>query len=319
MPLPARHPYRFASPASGNRNIIIPGTSASCTLSALSGSSGTISWAQATNAAGYYWYVGTAAGSGQVVTGTVTSGNTLTATATYAFTASTNYYGWVIPYSSTGTNGATTISAAASYSSGGGITVVGTNTAANMSGAANGVGGFSGVDDGGGAMNTNITLFGNNYTTMYLGTNGYITPGFTQAYSTNPSASFPGSIAIHIRPYDARGINASWSQGYSSVTTSAQYTRIVGDWYPYYGINSGDIQAEIYLVRDVTNSKQFIWIKIGSGYNNVGYGNTYWGITNGSSHVTGTSFPGNGGSVVFSSDLNGNTWTTTLPGSLSGF
>jgi hypothetical protein len=60
-----------------------------------------------------------------VVTGTVTGGATLTASVSYAFIIATNYYAWVIPYSSTGTNGPTTISAAASYSNSTVITTVG--------------------------------------------------------------------------------------------------------------------------------------------------------------------------------------------------
>lgn len=119
MPLPRGHPYKYASPASGNRRIIIPGTSASCTLSALSASGGTISWSQATNAAGYRWYVGTASGSGTISSGTVSGGSTVTTNFTVSLTASTNYYGWVTPYSSTGDNGATTYSAAATWTSGG--------------------------------------------------------------------------------------------------------------------------------------------------------------------------------------------------------
>ena len=119
MPLPRGHPYKYASPASGNRRIIIPGTSASCTLSALSATGGTISWAQATNAAGYQWYVGTASGSGTISYGTVSGGSTVTTNFTVSLTASTNYYGWVRAYSSTGDFGAYTYSAAATWSSGG--------------------------------------------------------------------------------------------------------------------------------------------------------------------------------------------------------
>lgn len=121
MPLPRGHPYKYASPASGTRRIIIPGTCASCTLSSLSASGGTISWTQATNAAGYQWFVGTASGSGTISSGTVSGGSTVTTNFTVSLTASTNYYGWVIAYSSTGDFGAYTYSAAATWSSGGGL------------------------------------------------------------------------------------------------------------------------------------------------------------------------------------------------------
>ena len=131
MPLPLRHPFRFASPASGNRRIITPGTSASCTLSALSASGGTISWAQATNAAGYQWYVGTASGSGTISYGTVSGGSTVTTNFTVSLTASTNYYGWVRAYSSTGDFGAYTYSAAATWTAGAGLYAFSTITFTN--------------------------------------------------------------------------------------------------------------------------------------------------------------------------------------------
>ena len=125
--LPSTHPYRRFQPPQKSFLIITPGTIATVTLSALSGSGGTITWDSSTNAVGYYWYVGTGAGSGQVATGTITSGATLTTSVSFAFVASTNYYAWVIPYSSTGTNGSTTISSAASYSAGGGSDITSTN------------------------------------------------------------------------------------------------------------------------------------------------------------------------------------------------
>jgi hypothetical protein len=253
---------------------------------------------------------------------TVTTVTVATTSATYSpMTSGVPYTFCVYATNSAGNSVTSSQSSSRTYTAGAGITISSTNTAANMTAAVNTVSGFAGVDDGFGAVTTNLTMLGTNYTTCYLGTNGYITfTAGSSTYSTSPTASYPnGAVAIHIHAYDARGINATWSQGYSSVTTTAQYTRIVSDWYPYYGVNSGDIQAEIYLVRDVTNSKQFIWIKIGSGYNNNGNPDSTYGITNGSSFISGTTFPGVGGSVVFSSDLNGTTWTTTLPGSLNNF
>jgi hypothetical protein len=89
-----------------------PAAIASVTLTSLSTSSGTINWTT-TNATGYRWYVGTGAGSGQVASGIVTSGSTLTATVTYAFVSGTLYYAWVIPYNLDGL-GPTTISPSAS-------------------------------------------------------------------------------------------------------------------------------------------------------------------------------------------------------------
>ena len=130
--LPVTHPYKKIQPSQVTNLLITPGTISSVTLSSLSGTGGTITWGSSTNAIGYYWYVGTGSGSGQVATGRITSGSTLTTSVSYAFVASTNYFAWVIPYSSTGTNGATTISSSASYSSGGGgdITSANLNTIA---------------------------------------------------------------------------------------------------------------------------------------------------------------------------------------------
>ena len=113
--LPITHPYRNFQPAQTSFLIITPGTIATVTLSALSGSGGTITWTTSTNAVSYKWYVGTTFPTA-LVSGTV--GNVLTTAVSYAFLASTNYFAWVIPVSSTGTDGATTQSAAASYTAG---------------------------------------------------------------------------------------------------------------------------------------------------------------------------------------------------------
>jgi hypothetical protein len=117
--LPIQHPYyRFPPSITGSAAVIpiVPGTIATVTLSGLSGTGGTITWTASTNAVGYNWFVGTGAGTGQVATGTV--GAVTTASVSFAFASGTNYYAWVIPFSSTGTNGATTVSAAASYTAG---------------------------------------------------------------------------------------------------------------------------------------------------------------------------------------------------------
>ena len=80
-----------------------------------------------TNAVSYKWYVGTTFPTA-LVSGTV--GAVLTTAVSFAFVASTNYFAWVIPVSSTGTDGATTQSAAASYTAGGDITSANLNTIA---------------------------------------------------------------------------------------------------------------------------------------------------------------------------------------------
>ena len=125
-PLPATHPFK-TFPSSSLAQTIVPGTIATVTLSSLSGSGGTITWLTSTNAVSYKWYVGTTFPTA-LVSGTV--GNVLTTAVSFAFVASTNYFAWVIPVSFTGTDGATTQSAAASYTAGGDITSANLNTIA---------------------------------------------------------------------------------------------------------------------------------------------------------------------------------------------
>ena len=318
--LPSTHPYRYFQPAQTSFVLITPGTIASVTLSALSGSGGTITWTTSTNAVSYKWYVGTTYPTA-LTSGTV--GAVLTTSVSYAFIASTNYYAWVIPVSSTGTDGATTQSAAASYSAGGGITVSSSGTAADMTAAANTISGsFAGVDDSFGQLP--CISFGINgtsgYTTAYVGTNGYIT--FASGQGNIPSANNPGvpSIpAIKIRGFDSRGISCTYASGSKPSNANITYTRIVGNWYPYYSVYAGLIPLEIFLVRDATATKQYIWIKIGSSYNNNGYGDSDWAVTNGSSYLVNVAYPGAGTSIVFeSSGFTGASWTATSPGSLVG-
>jgi hypothetical protein len=113
------HPFSKFPPASIPSP---PAAIASVTLTSLYTSSGTINWTS-TNATGYRWYVGTGAGSGQVASGIVTSGSTLTTTVTYTFVSGTLYYAWVIPYNLDGL-GPTTISASIITASATGGTIV---------------------------------------------------------------------------------------------------------------------------------------------------------------------------------------------------
>jgi hypothetical protein len=120
--LPSTHPYiKFQPP---QRSFLLPGTIATVTLSALSGSGGTITWTTSTNAVNYKWFVGTTFPT-VLVSGTV--GAVLTTAVSFAFVASTNYFAWVIPVSSTESDGATTISSSASYTSGGGSSITSAN------------------------------------------------------------------------------------------------------------------------------------------------------------------------------------------------
>jgi hypothetical protein len=126
--LSASHPYYSYVPAEQGFASITPSTISSVTLSSLSASGGTLSWTASTDAAEYFWYVGTASGSGVLTSGKVVSG-TLTVNFTATLTSGVTYYGWVIPRSSTLTNGATTTGSgswtATSYATGGTITTTG--------------------------------------------------------------------------------------------------------------------------------------------------------------------------------------------------
>jgi hypothetical protein len=105
------HPFKSIPPASIPT---LPVAVSSVTLTSLSTSDGTISWAS-TNATGYIWYIGTGQGSGQVTSGFVTGASTITTTVTYTFVVDTTYYAWVIPYNLDGL-GPTTISLSATVS-----------------------------------------------------------------------------------------------------------------------------------------------------------------------------------------------------------
>ena len=123
------HPYYNYFPAQQGFTAVTPSTISSVSLSSLSATGGTLSWTASTNAAEYFWYIGTASGSGTILTsGKVVSG-TLTVNFSASLTAGVTYYGWVIPRSSTLTNGATTIGSgswsATSYATGGTITTTG--------------------------------------------------------------------------------------------------------------------------------------------------------------------------------------------------
>jgi hypothetical protein len=110
--IPSTHSFSKFPPSSVTPNK--PLAIETVTLISLT-TSGTINWTSSTNATGYTWYVGTGSGSGQVASGTITNGSTLTATVTYAFVIGTTYYAWVIPYNVDGL-GPTTISAPVIFS-----------------------------------------------------------------------------------------------------------------------------------------------------------------------------------------------------------
>lgn len=124
------HPYYKYFPAQQGFTAVTPSTISSVTLSSLSGTGGTISWTASTNAAEYFWYIGTASGSGTILASGKVVAGTLTVNFLASLTAGVTYYGWVIPRSSTLTNGATTTGSGSwssvSYATGGTITTTGT-------------------------------------------------------------------------------------------------------------------------------------------------------------------------------------------------
>ena len=127
--LSVSHPYYKYFPAQQGFTSVTPSTISSVTLSSLSASGGTLSWTASTNAVEYFWYIGTASGSGTILnSGKVVSG-TLTVNFLTTLASGVTYYGWVIPRSSTLTNGATTVGSgswsAASYATGGTISTTG--------------------------------------------------------------------------------------------------------------------------------------------------------------------------------------------------
>ena len=126
--LSVSHPYYSYVPVEQGFDSITPSTISAVTLSSLSATGGTLSWTASTNAVEYYWYIGTASGSGVLTSGHVASTTTSTSF-TATLTASVTYYGWVIPRSSTLTLGATTTGSGSysstSYATGGTITTTG--------------------------------------------------------------------------------------------------------------------------------------------------------------------------------------------------
>ena len=127
--LSVSHPYYKYFPAQQGFTSVTPSTISAVTLSSLSASGGTLSWTASTNAVEYFWYIGTASGSGTILTsGKVVSG-TLTVNFSATLASGVTYYGWVIPRSSTLTNGATTVGSgswsSASYATGGTISTTG--------------------------------------------------------------------------------------------------------------------------------------------------------------------------------------------------
>jgi len=128
--LSVSHPHYNYFPAQQGFTSVTPSTISAVTLGSLSATGGTISWTASTNAAEYFWYIGTASGSGTILTSGKVASGTLTVNFLATLTAGVTYYGWVIPRSSTLTNGATTIGSGSwsslSYATGGTITTTGT-------------------------------------------------------------------------------------------------------------------------------------------------------------------------------------------------
>ena len=213
--IPSTHPFSKFPPSSVTPNK--PLAIETITLTSLTTSSGVINWTT-TNATGYTWYVGTGSGSGQVATGTITNGSTLTATVTYAFVIGTTYYAWVIPYNLDGL-GPTTISAPVTFSAGFSPTSIsgcqlwldGNDPAGTGTQPANGATVSTWVDKSGNGRNATVApsrvvgIYSTSFKAVNFATSstGYIT-SYSAAPTNetmfvvfnNPSPSSPNNIII---------------------------------------------------------------------------------------------------------------------------
>ena len=314
--LPIGHPYKFFAPAQISPVVIItPSTIATVTLSSLSGSSGTITWTSSTDAVGYYWYVGTGAGSGSVVSGTVTSGSTLTATASYSFTSGTTYYAWVIPYSSTGTSGATTISDGASYTAGGTYSYSATLLPwPATTGYTQYTGSYTSIDDGSSTRSATLpvafSMNATSSTAVFMSTNGF----FTLA---------SGNGGIYSSPQQLSGMLAgnpgdNWLQNGLTMTDGDQQYW----WYKVSSDGSGKYNIKNICFNGVYGNSTFPRSWLGNLYRDSTY---QWYETRVKLNTAGTVGPYNGSSVeqsasttsrVWRGDLNGQNWTYMGTGSV---
>ena len=200
------------------------------------------------------------------------------------------------------------------------VTVVNTNTAVTEIGPNNTYSGFTDVDDYSWPAAINpFSMNGTLHTTVQLCTNNSI------HFSTSQTSGYNTPLpCINIAgPLDRRGGNAAITTGTKATDTNVTWTRLWITWHRWWNDTARqrtDLQFEIYFVRDVTASKQYIQVAC--------YSNTLGGRSAGANNInlTGTLLvnidhatisPGN--SWVWQSDLTGTNWTLNNPGSLTNF
>ena len=245
--LSVSHPYYKYFPAQQGFTSVTPSTISTVTLSSLSASGGTLSWTASTNAVEYFWYIGTASGSGTILASGKVVAGTLTVNFLTTLASGVTYYGWVIPRSSTLTNGATTVGSGSwssvSYATGGTISTTGGRRFHTFTTNGNfvlttypptgpievmciGGGGGAGCQSGGGGGAGNIIAA-------------------TFSSGGGPGQLSPGTYAVVIGTGGAGG-QIGQSRGFNGTSTTFASTKIValgggggGTWSIAQGANGG--------------------------------------------------------------------------------
>jgi len=194
------------------------------------------------------------------------------------------------------------------------------NRAATVIANTAGTTGFISQDTGSQSITIqSFTFFTTARTTIYVGTNGYIT--FTTAKSvaiTNTvTASSLSTSALYLGIGDRRGMFLSYETGSYAFAT---YTRIVASWYPLAGNTfTGVIPVEVYFIRrtDATPT-QYILVKVGSALDLSGSTASVWALTSGTTYATTPNPTGiaAGRSFVYTNtNGSGSAWTLANVGS----
>jgi len=202
------------------------------------------------------------------------------------------------------------------------VTVSTTNTAVTSIGPNNRYSGYTDVDDYSTPATINaFSMNGTSHTTIQLCTNSSI------HFSTSPTSGYNNPVpCINIAgAYDRRGGYADVTRGTKVTDPNVTWTRLWLTWSRYYGgtfaYSYGDLQYEIYLVRDVTASKQYIQVAC--------YSNVYTGYIAGAHNIilSGSTLLVNidnatvsaGQSWVLEGNLTGSSWILYRTGSLNNF
>jgi hypothetical protein len=202
---------------------------------------------------------------------------------------------------------------------GAGVTLVLANTAVTEIGPNNTYSGYTDVDDSSTAATINAFFMnGTSHTTVQLCTNNSI------HFSTTVTGGYNSPLpCINIGgPTDRRGGNAAITMGTKLSDPNVTWTRLWITWHRWWSDANRqrtDMQYEIYFVRDVTASKQYIqvacytnvWINAAGAHNINLTGTLLGNIDNATVNA--------GNSWVWEGNLTGTTWTLNRPGSLTNF